>query len=430
MSSMADSKILEPQRETPVLERSDVLVVGGGSAGVCAAVAAARAGARVVLVERYGSLGGLATGGLIALLLTLDDGRGRPVIGGLCQQIVDRMKAAGGAFHPPRGEWGDDAPDRVREYFRWGLIWGGARAGHRVRYSVAFDPEIMRQTLAEMVLESGVDLIFHMWGADAILDGDRIRGVVFQSKAGRRAILADVVIDASGDADILASAGCDFELERVHPWLWFRMGGVRDVEAALDAGEGFFKTPNPGVVLLPWGSAARIDRKIDATDPRDLTHAELECRRMVMDEFQRLRSEVPEMAQAHLCNIATQLGITESRRLRGDFVLGREHMNQSFDDAICITGHWTKYDAVYAIPYRCLQTREISNLLAAGRVISVDHRVHHATKEIPACMAVGEAAGLAAVLALDCDGDVRRVDATALRSRLVGAGALLDYFET
>ncbi len=424
-----DLKIVEPERETPVLAQTDVLVVGGGSAGVCAAVAAARAGAEVVLVERYGSLGGLATGGLIALLLTLDDGQGNQVIGGLCQEAVDRMKAAGGAFHPPPGEWGDDTPERVREYFRWGLIWGGARAHHRVRYAVAFDPEVMRQTLNEMVLASGVDLIFHMWGADALVEGDRIRGVVFQSKAGRRAILADVVIDASGDADILASAGCAFELERVHPWLWFRMGGVRDVERALDAGAGFFKTPNPGVVLLPWGSAARIDRKIDATDPRDLTYAELECRRMVMDEVRRLRDEIPEMSEAHLCNIASQLGITESRRLRGEFVLGREHMNQGFDDAICVTGHWTKYGAVYAIPYRCLQTREIDNLLAAGRMISVDHRAHHATKEIPACMAVGEAAGTAAALALECGGDVRKVDTRLLRSRLNAAGALLGYFD-
>jgi len=426
---MSKQTIREPQRETPVLERTDVLVVGGGTAGVSAAVAAARAGAQVVLVERYGSLGGLATGGLIALLLTLDDGEGRQVIGGLCQETTERMTAAGGAFHPPASEWGSDDPELVKKYFRWGLVWGGSSAHHRVRYSVAFDPEILRQVLFELVAEAGVDLLLHMWGADAIVEDGRVRGVVFQSKAGRRAILADVVIDASGDADVLASAGCATEQVTVHPWLWFRMGGVADVEAALDAGRGFFRTPHEGVVLFPWGSMASLDRAIDPTDPRDLTFAEVACRRLVMEEVRKLRDEVPGMERAHLCNVATQLGITESRRLVGRSVLTRDQMNADCDDAICITGHWTKYGAVYAIPYRCLQTREFANLLAAGRMISVDHRVHHATKEIPACMAVGEAAGCAAALALECGGDTGAVDATALRRRLVAGGALLDYFD-
>ena len=424
--------IREAARDTPILARTEVLVVGGGSAGVCAAVAAARAGAQVTLVERYGSLGGLATGGLIALLLTLDDGRGRPVIGGLCEEITRRMVSTGHAFHPPHTEWGRDDAELVARYFRWGLIWGGARAHHRVRYSVAYDPEQLRFVLSELVREAGVQLLFHMWGADALVDGDRVTGVTFQSKAGRHAILADVVVDATGDADLLHSAGCETELERVHPWLWFRVGGVRNVDAVLGGelkGPGWFRTPNEGVLLLPWGSAARIERKIDATDPRDLTYAEVECRRMVMEEFEKLRATVPEMRDAHLCNIATQLGITESRRLVGRHVLTREEMNQPADDAICVTGHWTKYDAVYAIPYRCLLTRERENLLAAGRIISVDHRVHHATKEIPACMAVGEAAGWAAALALEKGGDATAVDAAVLRERLAGSGALLDYFD-
>jgi len=426
---MSSETLREPPRETPVLKRTEVLVVGGGSAGVSAAVAAARAGAEVTLVERYGSLGGLATGGLIALLLSLDDGLGRQVIGGLCQEVVERTARKGGAFHPPRGEWGEDDPELVARYFRWGLVWGGARAHHRVRYSVAYDPEVLRWVLAELVQEAGVDLLFHMWGAQAVVEGDRTRGAIFESKAGRQAILADVVIDATGDLDIAVSAGCGFELERIHPWLWFRMGGVADVEAALERGEAFFRTPNPGVVLAPWGSATRLGRSIDATDPRDLTFAELECRRIVMEEVARLRESVPEMATAHLCNIATQLGITESRRLVGRHVLRREEMDRDFDDAICVTGHWTKYGAVYAIPYRCLQAREQVNLLAAGRLISVDHQVHHATKEIPACMAVGEAAGLAAAMALEHGGEVARVDPAALRARLVAGGALLDYFE-
>lgn len=419
--------IREPARKTPLLAETDVLVVGGGAAGVAAAVAAARAGAKVVLAERYGSLGGLATGGLIALLLTLDDGRGRQVIAGLCQEATDRMKSAGGAFHPPREHWGSRDESLVETYFRWGLVWGGGPAERAVRYSVSYDPEVMRLVFNEMVSEAGVDLILHIWGADALIEGDRITGVAFQSKAGRQAIRAQVVIDTTGDGDIFASAGCGFELEKVHPWLWFRMGGVSDVDAALREGGWFFRTTHEGQVLLPWGSTDRVGRKIDPTDPRDLTFAEVECRRLVMAEYERLREQVTGMQGAHLCNIATQLGITESRRLVGRHVLTRDEMSQSFEDAVAITGHWTRYGVVYAIPYRCLQAEEYRNLLAAGRDISVDHRTHNATKEIPPCMATGEAAGIAARLALDCGGDVGAVDATRLRAELRKAGAILDY---
>jgi hypothetical protein len=349
------------------------------------------------------------------------------VIGGLCQELTERLQRAGGSFHPPREHWGSDDPALVEDYSRWGLIWGGSGRGRRVRYSVAYDPDVLRQELNELCREAGVDLILHLWGADALVEDDRLAGVAFQSKAGRQAIRARVVIDATGDGDVFHSAGCAFELERIHPWLWFRMGGLVDREAALEDGGWFFRTPFPGQVLLPWGAMARIDRKIDATDPRDLTYAELECRRMVMEEFEKLRKDVPGMAEAHICNIASQLGITESRRLVGRHVLARDEMNRDFEDAIAVTGHWTKYDVVYAIPYRCLQAREYRNLLAAGRDISVDHRAHNATKEIPPCMATGQAAGLAARLALDCGDDVGRVDVAALRDALRAAGAILDY---
>jgi 2-polyprenyl-6-methoxyphenol hydroxylase-like FAD-dependent oxidoreductase len=419
--------IREAARDTPVAKRTQVLVVGGGSAGLAAAVAAARGGAETTLVERYGSLGGLATGGLIVLLLTLDDGAGRAVIGGLCQETTDRMRAAGGAIHPERHEWGSRDPELVRRYLRYGFMWGSAKTGHRVRYSVGYDPEVMREVFFDLVRESGVDLWLHTLGADALVEGDRIKGVAFQTKLGRVAIVADVVIDATGDGDVLASAGCAFELERVHPWLWFRVGGASDAEPAVRSGG--FLTPDPGVILYPWGAAARIERRIDATDPRDLTFAEMECRRMVMEEFRRLRREVPGLSEAHLCTVATQLGITESRRLIGREVLVRDRMDVPHPDAICITGHWTKYGAVYAIPYGSLLARERRNLLVAGRCISVDHRVHHATKEIPACMATGEAAGLAAVLSLDKGGEAGAVEVPRLQSSLRRAGALLDYFD-
>ena len=414
----------EPGRETPVLAETDVLVVGGGSAGVAAAVAAAREGADVILVERYGQLGGLATGGLIILLLTLDDGRGNQVVGGLCQELVDRLNARGAELHPPRAEWGSPDPALVEKYRRWGLVWG--HGPHRVRYSVAYDAEEAKLVLSRMVVESKVRLLLHAWACDPLLDGRRLRGVAFQGKSGRFAILAKTVIDATGDGDLFALANEPFEKETVFPWLWFRMGGVENVDEAISAGGWFFRTPGEGRVLLPWGATGRLERKIDATDPEDLTLAEVECRRMVMEEVDRLKREIPGFANAHVCDVATQLGITESRRLVGETVLRRDDADRSFDDAIAVTGHWTKYETVYSVPYRSLLPKGLDNLLVAGRCISVDHRVHHATKEIPPCMATGEAAGTAAAMAAAAGTGVREVPVGDLRRRLAARGAILE----
>jgi len=414
----------EPARRTPVLAETQVLVVGGGSAGAAAAIAAARNGADVMLVERNGSLGGLATGGLIILLLTLDDGDGHQVIGGLCQEVVDRLSARRAAFFPAADTWGSTDAQLVDRARHWGLVWGSGP--HRVRYSVAYDPEEFRFALNELCEASQVRLLFHSWACEALRDGDRVRGVTFQSKSGRFAILADVVIDSTGDGDIIASAGVPFELEKVLPWLWFRVGGVKDVDAAIAEGGWFFKTIGADQVLLPWGATDRVIRKIDATDPRDLTLAEVECRKKVMEAVDQLRRDLPQFRDAHLCDIATQLGITESRRMIGEYVLTRDDIDKPLPDVIAITGHWTKYGTLYWIPYRSLLAKEYTNLLAAGRCISVDHRTHHATKEIPSCMATGEAAGTAAALAVAQRVSLKHLDVAAVQHRLRTSGAILD----
>ncbi len=414
----------EPARETRVLAETQVLVVGGGSAGVAAAAAAAREGADTMLVERYGQLGGLATGGLIILLLTLDDGEGRQVVAGLCQELTDRLTKRGAAVAPPRRDWNAGDPELVERYRRWGLVWG--HGPHRVRYSVAYDAEAAKLAFLEMATDAKVRLLMHAFAADPIVDGGRVRGVAFESKSGRFAIRAEAVIDATGDGDLFARAGAPFEKEEVFPWLWFRMGGVEDLQRAIEAGAWFFETPGGGRVLLPWGATGRIARKIDATNPEDLTFAEIECRRMVMEEAERLRREVPGFAGAHVCDVATQLGVTESRRLVGDYVLARDDEGRAFDDSIAVTGNWTKYGATYAIPYRSLLPQALDGLIAAGRCISVDHRVHHSTKEIPPCMATGEAAGVAAAIATSRGIALREVPVADLRARLREHGAIVD----
>jgi len=421
---MAVKFVSEAARETRVLAETQVLVVGGGTAGVASAVAAARAGADTILVERSGALGGLATGGLVALLLTLDDGRGRKVIAGLCQEIVDRLDARGAAFHPPEVDWGKQDEALIARDRRWGLVWGAPP--HRVRYSVAYDPEEMRSVLADVCTESRARLLLHSLACEALRDGDRLRGVTFQGKSGRFAILADVIIDATGDGDVFFSAGSSFELERVTPWLWFRMGGIDGVERAIDDGGWFFRTVAAGQGLFPWGATEKMTGTIDATDPEDLTRAQLECRRLVMTAIDELRASNPAFSRAHVCEIARDLGITESRRLSGRYVLARDDIDKPIDDAIAITGHWTKYGALYWIPYRSLLPTDLDNLLVAGRCISVDHRVHHATKEIPPCIATGQAAGTAAALAITERIAPARVDASKIRATLRDAGAIVD----
>jgi len=436
-----------PEQRVPVVAECDVLVVGGGAAGMSAAIAAARQGADVVLVERYGYLGGLASGGLIVLLLTLDDGDGHQIIAGQCQELVERLQARGACFYPPHEEWGNYDEALVEKYRRWGLVWGAGP--HRVRYSVAYDPEEFKFVANTWVAEAKVRLMYHRWATDVIVDGvtplppspplpqgargehhdanpSSISHVIFTSKAGRQAVRAAYVIDATGDGDVFTMAGERSEKEQIHPWLWFRMSGVSDVDAAQAVRNGFFfRTVKPGQVLMPWGAAERIERRIDATDPDDLTFAEVECRRMVMDEVDRLRAQVPGFEDAYLTDVALTLGVTESRRLDGAYTLARDDANRVFDDTIASTGHWTKYGAVYHIPYRSLLPRNVSNLLVAGRCISVDHRVHHATKEIPPAFATGEAAGIAAVHALRAASSVQGVDVGALQASLRAAGGWL-----
>lgn len=397
----------EPARDLPVIGNPDVLVVGAGSAGIAAAVAAARRGADVWLVERYGFVGGLATFGLINLLLTLDDGCGNQVVAGLCQEFVDKI----GGVAPPAAEWGSTDAAAVERWREWGLIWGAPP--DVVRYSVAFDPESFCDVAFDTLRAAGVRLRMHSWCAHAYMtDDDRIDAVVLESKRGREVVRPRVVIDATGDGDVMVAAGAAFDRVTIPPWLWFRMGGLDD-----DTDTGF-RTTSPRRRLVPWGP---LPRRVDVTDPDDLTQAELESRDAVRAEVARIREKHPD---AWLDDIAKMIGITESRRLVGDYVLEKADGDRRFPDAIARTGHWTKREVVYDIPLRCLTTARVRNLLVSGRCISTSRYVHQATKEIPAAMATGEAAGAAAVHACEAS-DVRTIDVMRLRDDLLRNGCIV-----
>jgi hypothetical protein len=188
---------------------------------------------------------------------------------------------------------------------------------------------------------------------------------------------------------------------------------------------GYYKTLGSGGYLHPWGAAERIARDIDPTNPDDLTYAEVECRRLVRAEVDQLRGKAPGFEQAYLAGFAATLGITESRRLIGRHIVSRDEIDVPCSDAVAITGHWTKYGSTYEIPWDSLLPQSTTNLGVAGRCISVDHRTHHATKEIPACFATGEAAGLGATMALQRGIPLAELDVQALRQSLRAAGAYL-----
>ncbi|KAA0235768.1 MAG: hypothetical protein JJLCMIEE_02098 [Acidimicrobiales bacterium] len=411
----------EPARELPVIGRPDILVVGAGSAGIAAALAAARRGGEVWLVERLSYVGGLATGGLINLLLTLDDGEGNQVVAGLCQEIVEALDRQGEAVHPPAEEWGSVDTTAVDAWRRWGLIWGPPPEA--VRYSVAFDPEAFIDISYRLLDEAGVKLRLHSWCTAVHTRQGRIEAVVLESKAGREVVMPEVVVDTSGDGDLVAMAGVPHEQVPVLPYLWFRMGGVE----VRDEGAGphglYFRTTGAGRVLVPWGGPGMAEAKIDPLDPDALSRAEVQLRSGARREADRLIAEVPGFEHAWLDDFTKQIGITESRRLVGDYRLEKDDHKRTFPDSVARTGHWTVRGVTYDIPYRCLTTPLLSNLVVAGRCISASRYVHQATKEIPAAMATGEAAGAAAVHALNSRGDVHAVDVAGLRSDLAAAGA-------
>ncbi|MHB8464099.1 MAG: FAD-dependent oxidoreductase [Acidimicrobiales bacterium] len=403
----------EPARDVPVIGNPEVLVVGAGAAGIAAAVASARAGAETWLIEASGSIGGLATVGLINLLLTLDDGAGHQVVAGLCQEFVDRLSARGEAVYPPAVEWGSEDPVSVDQWRSWGLVWG---APESVRYSVAFDPEAFVDVAIEVLAESGSRLRLHTWFAGVAMRDGAIEAVLVESKKGREAILPAAVVDATGDGDVLVAAGARYEQVSIPPHLWFRAGGV------VDGTPGGFATTSRGRVLVPWGPHA--DR-VDPCDPDQMTDAELACRRAAREAFEALKATQPGFADAWLDDYARMLGITESRRLIGDYVLTKEDADVRFPDAIARTGHWTRRDVVFDVPYRSLTTSAASNLLVVGRCISTSRYVHQATKEIPAAMATGEAAGIAAAVAVRHGVAARGVDVARVRRDLHAGGAIV-----
>jgi hypothetical protein len=411
-------------------------------------VAAARNGADTTLIERYNHLGGMATGGLVILLPHMSAGTSEQEVAGICQEIVDRLDAIGGARHPDRAHLGstDTAlTDKLKHY--QDFVVGG-----KVRMSVIVDPELLKCVLNDMVSEAGVKLYLHSWGSRAIVDGKNVEGAIFESKSGRQAILSKVTIDTTGDGDIFASAGAEFDGAIDHNLrsgmlaVVFRLGGVdylkystfrhsdpegfKRVQAAIRAIGNF-----PLLAL-----ATQRDDQVwvnnwvpgnDCLNVEHLTEAELKVRTVMLKFVELFRKQVPGFEKSYVLDTASQIGTRGSRRLRGEYTVTNDDVRSGmvFADTIAAIPPFAENISQTirnkCIPYRALVPIAMENLLAAGRCFSSEVEANDVLNLIPFCIQMGEAAGTAAALALQANISLRQVNCTTLQTRLLKQGAWL-----
>ena len=441
--------ITEVARETRVAHQTDVVVVGGGPAGVAAAVAAARNGARVALVERYGHLGGMATGGLVILIPFLTDGTKQQVLAGLMQEMVERLDARKAALYAKKEEWGASDEQSIRKWRRRGT--GSYVSGGKVRYSVTVDPEMLKCVLNDMVAEAGVKLYLHSWATNAIAENNQVQGMVFESKSGRQAILADLTVDCTGDGDMFASVGAEFDgsidrsLRTANLAMVFRIGNV-DAEKYVD-----FRDDQPEKheammkELMAMGGfetywrTTREDvfwcnnrlRNLDCLSVEDLTFAEVSGRKSMLTSLDYLRKNIPGFENCYIVDTCSQIGTRGSRRLKGVHTLTWDEVTSGVihEDAVVVSSHLgqtaSEEHPLASIPYRSLVPERLDSLLVAGRCFSADPKANNDYNWIQHCIPMGQAAGTAAALAVKNKVQPRLVDYMQLQELLMSQGAAL-----
>jgi len=437
--------IEEPARRVPLYGEYEVAVLGGGPSGIAAAVAAARAGRRTLLIERYGFLGGMGTAAGVTNFCGLHanvHGEMRRVVQGVASDLLARIDRLGGLNAPH-------------------LILGKilAQAYDTAAYKIAAD---------DLLGSHKVDILFHALGAGVVMhDERRVSALMVETKAGRQAITADIFIDCSGDGDLAAWAGARYEVgdnhgSMLYPSMMFRLNGVdpdkagdawRTIPALMEKAEtaGTHRFPRKAAIVRPQRSQiewrvnfTQLARKdgtaINGLEPDDLTRGEIEGRRQAVDAFNFLRT-VPGFEKSYIVDLPPQLGIRETRRIVGLYMLSGEDVLgcASFDDSIGVNG-WpieshVAGDVIFKfppipesrgfneLPYRMLTPEGLDNLLVAGRCASMSHDGQSAARVSGACFAMGEAAGTAAALALDGDASLRDIAVAKLQDRLKQQGA-------
>ncbi|MBI3372032.1 MAG: FAD-dependent oxidoreductase [Betaproteobacteria bacterium] len=437
----------ESARELPVYGQCDVLVVGGGPSGTAAAVAAARAGADVVLLERYNHLGGLSTGGLVIWIDRMTDWEGRCVIRGFAEEVIDRLPRDAVAG-PGREEWGSRDAARAAHWSHRTADYHGI-----VTWSPTVDPERLKIASQDMVLEGKARLVYHCWAAMPLMEDGAVRGAIFESKAGRQALRARVVVDATGDGDLFARAGAafesDIEREDIHhcmntAWLfggvdmqrWLEFKAGQPVQFAQFMSFGRERLRSFERPFVSWRNDIALfmgprQSGFSALDPDDQTEVEIRSRRLMVEHLDHYRAHAPGFENAHLLLGAPQLGVRHSRRLTGVAKIERAQWPTGavLDDEVGVTPSVSPKFPNISIPYGCLVPAQLDGLVACGRHISCDPNSHGFMREIPQCWITGQAAGAAAALAVNRGVEPRAVDVRELQALLIGQGAFLRPLE-
>jgi hypothetical protein len=434
----------EPARSIPIFRDCDVLVVGGGPSGTAAAIAAGRCGADVVLLERHNHLGGLSTGGLVIWIDRMTDWTGRQVIRGIANDLLDRLPKDAVAG-PPRGVWGS-ADEATAAY------WKERTASYHgiVTWSPTVDPEHLKLVSQELVLEHKVQLIFHAWGAMPLMRDGSVAGVIFESKEGRQAIRAAVTIDCTGDGDIFHRAGAasysDVDTRDIHHCIntAFLFGGV-DMQRWID-----FKTARPEAfaAFMERGRAAcggLFERPFvswrnevalfmgprlagySAVNVEDLSEVDIRSHRLMAAHLAVYREHAPGFEGAFLMLSAPQIGVRHARRLVGVERVTREDWTSGVarPDEIGVSPSLSPKYPVVSVPYGALVPAELDGLLVAGRAVSCDATSHSFLREVPQCWMTGQAAGVAAGLAVGGGVKVRDVPIGRLQDALARQGVLV-----
>jgi hypothetical protein len=464
MAKVATTKtITEPAREIKVWRECDVVVVGGGPGGVGSAIAAARNGAKTILIERYGYLGGMATGGLVNIIPNLSDMSGKQHVFGIVQEMIDRLDKRGGTSYPAKKDWGTTDKKVVDYYLNSGLEWFYVRNDMNrkkecVIYTAVVDPEILKDEFNDMVQESGAEMLLHSWGVEPIMEGNTAKGVIFESKSGRQAILAKVVIDSTGDGDMFVRAGAEFDgrLDNKHRDAWLALNwfcGNVDIgkwdnfkksqpdkyKELMDelTKKGGYTRPYYGVLKnqpnTAWYHCMQPQAEAtDAMDVEQLSRIEIRARKRTAITFDFMKKNVPGFENSFIMLTAPQLGTQGGRRVIGEYILSEKDMTSGevFEDTIVVLANndhkeiSARHPAL-CVPYRCLVPKKIDGLLVACRGFSSEDLVNNAFNIIPHCMAYGQGAGTAAALAIKAGVEPRKVDYKKLHDALVKQGVRL-----